>query len=83
MPLRISPTLTVLSLGRVIYDRPQYHTQRSIFPVGYRSQREHTSLLDPSQKGVYTSEIVVSVSADLLRCSNLSFLFGHLFSLVS
>ena len=30
---------TILSLGTVIYDRPNFHSERYIWPVGYCAQR--------------------------------------------
>ncbi|EFC48931.1 predicted protein [Naegleria gruberi] len=49
--------LTVLSLGKVIYDRPNYHTDKYIWPVGYKSTRYYTSVKDTNRRCLYTCEI--------------------------
>lgn len=50
--------LTVHSLGEVVSDRPDYHTEDLIFPVGYCSTRVYGSLKDPEKKCVYTCKIL-------------------------
>lgn len=50
--------LTVHSLGEVVSDRPDYHSEDLIFPVGYCSTRVYGSLKDPERKCVYTCKIV-------------------------
>eukprot|EP00960_Hanusia_phi_P035592 751810-Hanusia_phi.AAC.1 len=34
------------------------HDKDYIFPVGFRSSRKHASIIDPSKKSVYTSEVI-------------------------
>ena len=36
MPLRVSASLTVLSLGRIEFINPAFHNEKHIFPLGYR-----------------------------------------------
>lgn len=50
--------LTVHSLGEVVSDRPDYHTEEFIFPVGFCSTRVYGSLLDPEKKCVYTCKVL-------------------------
>lgn len=50
--------LSVYSLGDVIIDRPGYHTEEMIFPVGFCSCRVYGSILDPEQQCVYTCKII-------------------------
>ncbi|KAG1152092.1 hypothetical protein G6F37_001724 [Rhizopus arrhizus] len=50
--------LTVLSLGRIISDRPTFHNERYIFPVGYTVSRTYPSMADPTSNTVITSTIV-------------------------
>ncbi|XP_044748416.1 transforming growth factor beta regulator 1 [Coccinella septempunctata] len=57
--------LTVHSLGEVIPEKPQFHTEEVIFPVGYVSTRIYGSLKDPTVKCIYTCKI--SDSNDLPR----------------
>lgn len=49
--------LTVHSLGEVISDRPEFHCENAIYPVGYVSTRIYGSLRDPTQNCVYTCKI--------------------------
>ncbi|KAL3266296.1 hypothetical protein HHI36_010476 [Cryptolaemus montrouzieri] len=49
--------LTVYSLGEVIPDIPQFHSEEVIYPVGYVSTRIYGSLKDPTVKCVYTCKI--------------------------
>lgn len=49
--------LTVHSLGEVVSDRPEFHSEESIFPVGFVSTRIYGSLKDPTIRCVYTNKI--------------------------
>ncbi|XP_057656308.1 transforming growth factor beta regulator 1 [Diorhabda carinulata] len=49
--------LTLHSLGEVVYNRPEFHSENAIYPVGYVSTRTYGSLKDPTQKCVYTCKI--------------------------
>ncbi|KAL6061514.1 Chromodomain helicase hrp1 [Balamuthia mandrillaris] len=48
---------TVLSLGKVVYDRSHFHNTKYIWPVGFTSIREFNSSA-PGGRSVYTCEIV-------------------------
>ena len=50
--------LQVLSLGHVIFDRPAYHTERYILPVGYQSRRSYFSIKEPTSRCMYTCQIL-------------------------
>lgn len=49
--------LTIHSLGKVVYDRPNYHTDKYLWPVGYKSTRYYTSVKDTNNRCLYTCEI--------------------------
>ncbi|KAL9657275.1 hypothetical protein ABK040_011495 [Willaertia magna] len=49
--------LTVLALGKVVFDRPAFHTEKYIWPVGYKSTRYYTSVKDTNKRCLYTCEI--------------------------
>ncbi|KAF7270692.1 hypothetical protein GWI33_016360 [Rhynchophorus ferrugineus] len=49
--------LTIHSLGEVVFDRPEFHSEDAIYPVGYVSTRIYGSLKDPTLKCVYTCKI--------------------------
>ncbi|XP_043936785.1 transforming growth factor beta regulator 1 isoform X2 [Protopterus annectens] len=49
--------LTVYSLGEIITDRPRFHDESAIYPVGFCSTRVYASLKNPDQKCLYTCQI--------------------------
>ncbi|KAI7887180.1 hypothetical protein K492DRAFT_214069 [Lichtheimia hyalospora FSU 10163] len=57
LPVEID-SWTVLSLGDVIYDRPAFHNQRYIYPVGYKVKKWYRSMVDPRSDTQYTCEIL-------------------------
>jgi len=58
LPLHLGPSLTILSLGRVVPDRPGFHSQAYIWPVGFRSQRLYASYMNPHARVLYLNEIL-------------------------
>ncbi|KAI9469701.1 MAG: F/Y-rich N-terminus-domain-containing protein [Benjaminiella poitrasii] len=50
--------LTVLKLGKIITDRPAFHNERYIFPVGYTVSRTYPSMIDPGSNTIITSTIL-------------------------
>ncbi|KAI8645591.1 F/Y-rich N-terminus-domain-containing protein [Parasitella parasitica] len=50
--------LTVHHLGKIVTDRPNYHNERYIFPVGYAVSRTYPSMVDPNSNTVITSSII-------------------------
>jgi hypothetical protein len=55
--------VTLLSLGKVDL-RKNFHNERYIFPVGYKSERSYNSYLNPSEKIQYTCEILEDPDSD-------------------
>ncbi|XP_036894215.1 transforming growth factor beta regulator 1 [Sturnira hondurensis] len=49
--------LTVYSLGEIITDRPGFHDESAIYPVGFCSTRIYASMKHPDQKCLYTCQI--------------------------
>ncbi|KAM9763684.1 transforming growth factor beta regulator 1 [Dama dama] len=49
--------LTVYSLGEIITDRPGFHDETAIYPVGYCSTRVYASMRNPDQECLYTCQI--------------------------
>lgn len=49
--------LTVYSLGEIITDRPGFHDENAIYPVGYCSTRLYASMKHPDHKCLYTCQI--------------------------
>ncbi|KAL9558888.1 hypothetical protein MBANPS3_000665 [Mucor bainieri] len=50
--------LTVHHLGTIVTNRPNYHNERYIFPVGYSVSRTYPSMVDPNSNTVITSSII-------------------------
>ncbi|RHZ88015.1 hypothetical protein Glove_26g108 [Diversispora epigaea] len=48
---------TLLSHGTIVYDRPAFHNNRYIYPVGYSIRRPYFSMIDPLKNTIYTSRI--------------------------
>lgn len=49
--------LTIHSLGDVVFDKPDFHVQDAIYPVGFVSTRIYGSLRDPTVQCVYTCKV--------------------------
>jgi hypothetical protein len=49
--------LTIHSVGNVVYDRPAYHTDKYIWPVGFKATRVYTSMKNVEERVSYTCEI--------------------------
>ncbi|KAF9274389.1 transforming growth factor beta regulator 1 [Mortierella alpina] len=48
----------VENMGRIVWNGRGYHNHRYIFPVGFRSKKQYTSLSDTSKKTYFISEIL-------------------------
>lgn len=57
MPLALTGGVTILSLGQIDSASEKFHNNRYIFPVGFRSRRQYSSLVDPSRRCSYLQEI--------------------------
>lgn len=68
--------LTIHSLGEVIFDRNEFHSEDAIYPVGYVSTRIYGNLKDPSSKCIYTCKISDSNGMPRYEKSTHCFLFS-------
>ncbi|KAF9167604.1 hypothetical protein DFQ26_003947 [Actinomortierella ambigua] len=50
--------LTVMSLGKVIWDREAFHNERYIWPVGYKMSRLYNSMIDKTSLTTYTCSVI-------------------------
>ena len=57
-PVIISNNLKILNLGTIVHDNKNYHSEKNIFPIGYKSVREHTSMFSLDRRAEYTCEIL-------------------------
>lgn len=68
--------VTILSIGRfygvilgnIVWDREGYHTQRYIFPIGYKAERMYNSTVDAKQKVKYLCEILDGGDSPVVVC---------------
>ncbi|KAJ1648240.1 hypothetical protein IWQ61_010013 [Dispira simplex] len=51
-------SVEVLNLGKVVYDRDAFHTERYIWPVGYKVKRVHPSMVVNKGLTTYTCTIL-------------------------
>lgn len=49
--------LKILSIGQIVYDRPNYHSENFIYPSGYVSTRSYAHIKDKDKKCLYTCRI--------------------------
>lgn len=49
--------LCVHNLGRIVYDRPGFHTENRVYPIGFMSTRSYGHFNEPERKCVYTCRI--------------------------
>lgn len=57
-PFPITSTSYVLNIGEIIYDRPAFHSERYIYPAGYKSVKAYASIDNPETRANYISEII-------------------------
>jgi len=53
-----SNEVTIISIGKIVYERDAYHSQRYIWPVGFESKKEYISMQDPKKRTIYTNRIL-------------------------
>ncbi|PVU91959.1 hypothetical protein BB561_004094 [Smittium simulii] len=56
LPVQVG-ILTVLSLGKVIYNPSNFHNERYIWPVGYMVQREYYSMKEAGKQVIYICRV--------------------------
>ena len=57
-PIKINNNLKILNLGTIVYNNKNYHSEKNIFPVGFKSVREHQSMFNLQVRAEYTCEIL-------------------------
>jgi hypothetical protein len=57
-PIVINSSLQILNLGTVEYQRSNFHTEKNLFPIGFKSIREHSSMLKLGERALYICEIL-------------------------
>lgn len=57
-PININASLKILNLGRICSDKIAYHSEKNLFPIGFKSVREHSSIKKLGERALYTCEIL-------------------------
>jgi len=57
-PVVISNSLSIHNLGKIVYEKPGFHSSSYIWPVGYKSVRQFASMRDPEIRINYINEIL-------------------------
>lgn len=66
LPFTVSG-ITVHNLGKIVYDREAYHSDKSIWPVGYESTRLYHSTKDPNGRTTYRMRILDGGETPIVR----------------
>ncbi|KAG1179026.1 hypothetical protein G6F70_004396 [Rhizopus microsporus] len=69
LPAQIVASLRIIELGRIDYERPAFHNDRYIFPIGYTAERTYMSMVDPSNQTIYTCKVEDSQDGPLFTLS--------------
>ncbi len=64
-PLRVGQ-VTVRAIGTIHLGK-NYHNAHDIWPIKFRSEREHLSYIDPTKKAMYACEILDGGEAPVFR----------------
>lgn len=57
-PIVVNNSLMIQSLGKIDYVRPNYHTEKNLFPIGFKSIREQNSMMNQGGRCHYVCEIL-------------------------
>ena len=66
-PIQVTGTLKIFNLGIVDNTRSAFHSSSNIFPIGFKSVREHASLYAIGQRAEYTCEILDDGSKPMFK----------------
>mmetsp|Transcript_57571 Transcript_57571/g.102842 ORF Transcript_57571/g.102842 Transcript_57571/m.102842 type:complete len:129 (-) Transcript_57571:53-439(-) len=58
VPLQLGNGAVLLDAGTVDWTRPAYHTQRYIYPIGFKVARLQDSYLNPRKRVTYIFEVI-------------------------
>jgi hypothetical protein len=60
LPLQLAPSLLLVSLGRVEYVHPRFHSDKFIFPVGFAIKRRAKTPCSADKEVWHTAEIMAN-----------------------
>ena len=67
----INNSLSIECLGTLDWNKPLYHTEKNLFPIGFKSMREHLSLVNPGERCQYMCEILDGGSKPLYKVTSM------------
>jgi len=66
-PYRATGGVTILKLGRIKWDDPEYRSKTNLYPVGFVSERSSSSYMTPGSRVTYRSEILEGPKGPVFR----------------
>ena len=70
-PIIVTGSLKILNLGIVDWERPNYHSVRNIFPIGFKSVRDYQSMFFPNKRCDYVCEILDGGNSPLFKVTSM------------
>ncbi|KAL0491377.1 transforming growth factor beta regulator 1 [Acrasis kona] len=58
---------SILEIGTIVWDKPEYHTKKYIYPVGYKAERHYASYKNPGDRTIYTCEVEEGPSGPVFK----------------
>ncbi|EAY02795.1 F/Y-rich N-terminus family protein [Trichomonas vaginalis G3] len=58
LPLLLTASSSILSFGTIVWDRPGFHTEKYIYPAGYKITKLYRSTINPTERVKYICEII-------------------------
>ncbi|GMH33669.1 hypothetical protein BSKO_01503 [Bryopsis sp. KO-2023] len=58
LPLTLTSMLALVELGRIEWRRITFHSERHIYPIGFKTRRRYSSTIDPHGTTTYTCSIL-------------------------
>lgn len=72
-PIIVTGSLKILDLGVVEFERPSFHSAANIFPIGFKSLREHSSCIHVGGRASYTCEILDGFKKPIFKVTSSEF----------
>ncbi len=57
-PINVNSSLKILNIGKICWEKQAYHSEKNLFPIGFNSVREHSSIKKLGDRALYTCEIL-------------------------
>ncbi|EAY16278.1 F/Y-rich N-terminus family protein [Trichomonas vaginalis G3] len=58
LPKILKKSMNLISLGKVVWNRPGFHSERYLYPDGFKTERKYISVINPKDRVWYISEII-------------------------